>query len=290
LLPMVIERKATPLVQVLGADADEEHFWSSEECMRKLDQSFVGRACLERWASLPAFPTDAPERTQQMQLSRQFYLALLQRGNANTFHNSWAKACALFDVTMKALVAKDSPLLEDIVLITTVVLGIARKDETSAASGCYNDLLRVAALYEDQLQVPRKTRSAAELKHAEFEIFMALDWALPQTDTYTCISAVLLRADILTRGQYKPQLEQAWQSAVQKCVRAVLMGQATGYRTAYTVVREALTEVGFGSTYLDHLLREAAPEPARFEASERYAPAPRTREPAPLHMRSRRAA
>merc|ERR550537_962906 len=104
----------------------------------------------------------------------------------------------------------------------------------------------------------RKMRTVKELKDAEFEIFMALDWTLPQTDTYTCISAVLLRADILTRGQYKPQLEQAWQSAVQKCVRAVLLGQAVGYATAYAVVREALSEVGFSSDYLDHLMREAA--------------------------------
>lgn len=242
--------------------ADEAAYWSSEECMRKLDQSFVGRACLERWSSLPPFPTDAADWTQTMQMSRQFYLALLQRGNANTFHNSWAKACALFDVAMQALLERGSPLVEDIVLVTTVVLGVARKDETSAASGCYADLLRVAVLFEDQLQVPRKPRTAAELKVAEFEILMALDWTLPQTDTYTCISAVLLRADILTRGQYKPQLEQAWQASVQKCVRAVLLGQATGYGTAYCIVREALLEqVGFSAAYLDHLLQEAAPPP-----------------------------
>jgi hypothetical protein len=198
-----------------------------------------------------------------MQATRNFFLVLLQRGNANTFHNSWAKACALFDVTMQALWKKNSALLDDVVLVTTVVLGIARKDETSAASGCYGDLLQVAAMFEDQLGRPRKMRTVKELKDTEFEIFAALDWTLPQTDTYTCISAILLRMDILTRGEHKPQLETAWQHAVQKCVRAVMFGLATGYATAYHIVRDSLEDVGFEQAFLDPLMHEAAPEPLK---------------------------
>jgi len=238
-------------------------YWTSEECLTKLDQSFVTRRCLERWAGMHPFPNDLPELSPTMQATRNFFLVLLQRGNANTFHNSWAKACALFDVTMQALWKKNSALLDDVVLVTTVVLGIARKDETSAASGCYGDLLQVAAMFEDQLGRPRKMRTVKELKDTEFEIFAALDWTLPQTDTYTCISAILLRMDILTRGEHKPQLETAWQHAVQKCVRAVMFGLATGYATAYHIVRDSLEDVGFEQAFLDPLMHEAAPEPLK---------------------------
>jgi hypothetical protein len=238
-------------------------YWTSEECLTKLDQSFVTRRCLERWAGMHPFPNDLPELSVTMQATRNFFLVLLQRGNANTFHNSWAKACALFDVTMQALWKKNSALLDDVVLVTTVVLGIARKDETSAASGCYGDLLQVAAMFEDQLGRPRKMRTVKELKDTEFEIFAALDWTLPQTDTYTCISAILLRMDILTRGEHKPQLETAWQHAVQKCVRAVMFGLATGYATAYHIVRDSLEDVGFEQAFLDPLMHEAAPEPLK---------------------------
>jgi hypothetical protein len=238
-------------------------YWTSEECLTKLDQSFVTRRCLERWAGMHPFPNDLPELSVTMQATRNFFLVLLQRGNANTFHNSWAKACALFDVTMQALWKKKSALLDDVVLVTTVVLGIARKDETSAASGCYGDLLQVAAMFEDQLGRPRKMRTVKELKDTEFEIFAALEWTLPQTDTYTCISAILLRMDILTRGEHKPQLETAWQHAVQKCVRAVMFGLATGYATAYHIVRDSLEDVGFEQAFLDPLMHEAAPEPLK---------------------------
>jgi hypothetical protein len=238
-------------------------YWTSEECLTKLDQSFVTRRCLERWAGMHPFPNDLPELSVTMQATRNFFLVLLQRGNANTFHNSWAKACALFDVTMQALWKKNSALLDDVVLVTTVVLGIARKDETSAASGCYGDLLQVAAMFEDQLGRPRKMRTVKELKDTEFEIFAALEWTLPQTDTYTCISAILLRMDILTRGEHKPQLETAWQHAVQKCVRAVMFGLATGYATAYHIVRDSLEDVGFEQAFLDPLMHEAAPEPLK---------------------------
>jgi hypothetical protein len=247
-------------------------YWASEECMTKLDQSFVSRRCLERWAEMLPFPHDMPDLSMTMQATRNFFLALLQRGNANTFHNSWAKACALFDVTMQALVNKNSSLVDDVVLVTTVVLGIARKDETSAASGCYGDLLQVAAMFEDQLGRPRKMRTVKELKDAEFEIFAVLDWTLPQTDTYTCISAILLRMDILTRGEHKPQLETAWQHAVQKCVRAVMLGVASGYATAYHIVRDSLEDVGFEQAFLDPLMREAAPEPLKAAVQPPFLP------------------
>jgi hypothetical protein len=158
---------------------------------------------------------------------------------------------------------KKSSLVDDLVLVTAVVLGIARKDETSAASGCYGDLLQVSAMFEDHVGRCRKMRTIKELKEAEFEIFDALDWTLPQTDTYTCISAILLRMDILTRGDHKPQLESAWQQAVQKCVRAVMLGSATGYPTAYCIVRDSLADVGFEQALLEPLLREAAPEPLK---------------------------
>jgi hypothetical protein len=233
----------------------------SEECLRKLDSSFVSRQVLERWASLEQMPVDPPEWALGMQQSRQFYLQLLQRGDANTFHNSWAKACAFYDITMHALVEKESPLLDDFVLVMAVVLGIARKDETQSAAGCYQELLKVAERFEDYLQIPRKERTVKSLKSAEFDIFVALDWNLPQTDAYTCISAILLRTDILTKGKYKPQLETAWQGAVQKCVRSVLFGYSRGYASAYAIVHESLMDVGFDGDFLDHVFEEAAPKP-----------------------------
>jgi hypothetical protein len=251
-------------------EAQVSAHWRSEECLRKLDSSFVSRGVLERWAR-EELPTDRPELTMGMQQSRHFYLQLLQRNNANTFHNSWAKACALLDVTMLALIEKKSPLVQDLVLVTTVVLGIARKDETSAASGCYHELLRVAATFEDHLHFPRQERTTKSLKNAEFEIFDALEWSLPQTDTYTCISAILLRTDILTKGDYKPQLEAAWQQAVHKCVRSVIWGMATGYATAHAIVYESLQDVGFDPDFLELLFAEAAPEP-KFQAPSEFEP------------------
>jgi len=264
-------------LQLKGSEAPAANpHWRSEECLRKLDACFVGRNVLKRWAE-EQLPTDRPERAVGMQQARQFYLQLLQRNNANTFHNSWAKACALFDVTMNALIEKKSPLVQDLVLITTVVLGIARKDETSAASGCYHELLRVAATFEDQLHIPRKERTTKSLKNAEFEIFTALDWNLPQTDTYTCISSILLRTDILTTGAYKPQLERAWQQAVHKCVRSVMYGVATGYATAHAIVYETLQDVGFEGEFLELLFEEAAPKPSHPAAPTASAFEPPTR-------------
>jgi hypothetical protein len=70
-----------------------------------------------------------------------------------------------------------------------------------------------------------------------------------------------LRTDILTKGKFKPQLEIAWQWAVQKCVQSVLFGMSKGYASAYVIVRESLRQVGFDEDSLEHLFDEAAPKP-----------------------------
>jgi hypothetical protein len=242
------------------AREQQETYWRSEACLEKLENSLVNWSCLLRWAGLQPVPLDGAEWKEEMQQVRQFYLTLLQRGNQATFHNSWAKACCMFNTVMAALIRAQSPLLKDVVLVAAVSLGISRKDETSAASCCYKDLVRVAALAEDQLRRPHQTRTCKELMNAEFDVFVALNWNIPQTDTYTCISAMLLRADILTQGRSKAGLEVAWQTAVQKCVRAELVGEALGYGTAYTIVRDAVEEV-FGAPSLKRLFPEIAPPP-----------------------------
>jgi hypothetical protein len=78
--------------------------------------------------------------------------------------------------------------------------------------------------------------------------------------------------DILTRGEHKPQLETAWQHAVQKCVRAVMLGVASGYATAYHIVRDSLEDVGFEQAFLDPLMREAAPEPLKAAVQPPFLP------------------
>lgn len=252
-----------------SADADAAKrpaYWQSEGCLQKLERSFVSLACMERWAELPPLPTEdgvEPRLQTQMRLTRQFYMALLQRGDPNTFHNSWSKACAVFDSAMHALVAKKSLLLQDPVIIATVCVGLMRKEEMSAATGCWSDLLRVAMLYEDQLGVQRQVRTEKALRMAEFEILQALDWALPTTETYTCISGMLLRADILTQGEHKPQLEAMWTHAVHMSSWAVLHGQANGYRTARQIVAHVmekyLASADVSPDFLKKLLEEAAP-------------------------------
>lgn len=237
-------------------------YWRSEECLQKLDRSFVSRAVMQRWAALSALPTDSLPGSPVMQSCRklfEYYLALMPHPDANSFHNSWARTCALFDVAVEKLVATESALLHDLPTVAAVIVGIARKYETSSASRCVGDLVRVASGFEAKLGLPRQTRTTSDLVMAEFAIFEALNWDLPQTDTYTCISAMLLRADILTKGEFKQQLELAWQLAVQECVCRVLCGQADGYMTGYKIVRQALQEAGFHGYALTGLLEEAAP-------------------------------
>jgi len=243
---------------------DGTAFWKSEACLEKLERSLVAKACLDRWAVLAPFPHDKADWHDQMRTCRQFYLQLLQRGNLDTLHTSWAKACCLLDVTVAALLKAGSPLLEDLPLVGAAVLGISRKDETSSATGCWRDLQLVATMLEEELDLDPVEREAKDLINAEIDILVVLDWALPPSDTYQCISVLLLRCDVLTRSAYKPQLEAAWQSAVQRCVRLILHGCADGYSSAYGIVRDALHEVaGFEAAFVEKLLAEAAPRPAR---------------------------
>jgi hypothetical protein len=42
-----------------------------------------------------------------------------------------------------------------------------------------------------------------------------------------------------------------------------MLGLASGYGTAYHIVRDSLEDVGFEKAFLDPLMREAAPEPLK---------------------------
>jgi len=42
-----------------------------------------------------------------------------------------------------------------------------------------------------------------------------------------------------------------------------MLGLASGYATAYHIVRDSLEDVGFEQAFLDPLMREAAPEPLK---------------------------
>jgi hypothetical protein len=42
-----------------------------------------------------------------------------------------------------------------------------------------------------------------------------------------------------------------------------MFGLATGYATAYHIVRDSLEDVGFEQAFLDPLMHEAAPEPLK---------------------------
>jgi hypothetical protein len=185
---------------------------------------------------------------------------LLQRGSPTTFHNSWSKVCALFDVVFQKLVEAESYLVDDLPLLVTAVVGISRKDEFSASSGCWNDLCNIAAMFELGMGVPCKTRVWKDFAKAEFEVMCAINFDVPQTNTYTCISAMLLRADILTMGLYKQELEEVWQTAVQKAMDRVLVGVvANGYETARNILFTSLMECQFPLNVAEKLLEEAAP-------------------------------
>jgi hypothetical protein len=236
-----------------------KNYWDSPECLQKLDSAFVCRSLMLRWAGLAATPT-APEWSMFMQRSRKLYMNLLQRGSPATFHNSWSKVCALFDLVFQKLVETESYLVGDLPLLITAVVGISRKDEFSASSGCWNDLSNIATMFELGIGVPRKTREWKDFAKAEFEVMQAINFNVPQTDTYTCISAMLLRADILTMGLYKQELEEVWQTAVQKAMDTVLFGVvANGYETARSILFASLMECQFPLNVAEKLLDEAAP-------------------------------
>jgi hypothetical protein len=115
-------------------------------------------------------------------------------------------------------------------------------------------------MFELGIGVSCKTRESKDFAKAEFEVMRAIDFNVPQTDTYTCISAMLLRADILTMGLYKQELERVWQTAVQKAMDRVLYGVvANGYETARSILFTALMECEFPLTVAEKLLEEAAP-------------------------------
>jgi hypothetical protein len=42
-----------------------------------------------------------------------------------------------------------------------------------------------------------------------------------------------------------------------------MLGLASGYATAYHIVRDSLEDVGFEEAFLDPLMHEAAPEPSK---------------------------
>jgi hypothetical protein len=236
-----------------------QSYWESPECEQKLDSAFVCRSLMLRWANLAATPA-VPEWSTFMQRSRKLYMSLLQRGSPSTFHNSWSKVCALFDLVFQKLVEAESYLVDDLPLLITAVVGISRKDEFSASSGCWNDLSNIATMFELGIGVPAKTRDWKDFAKAEFEVMRAINFDVPQTDTYTCISAMLLRADILTMGLYKQELEEVWQTAVQKAMDRVLFGVvANGYETARGILFAALMECKFPLKVVDKLLDEAAP-------------------------------
>lgn len=236
-----------------------QSYWASPECLQKLDSAFVCRSLMLRWASLAATPT-VPEWSGFMQRSRKLYMNLLQRGSPATFHNSWSKVCALFDLVFQKLLETDSYLVDDLPLLITAVVGISRKDEFSAASGCWNDLSNIATMFELGIGVPCKQRDWKDFAKAEFEVMRAINFDLPQTDTYTCISAMLLRADILTMGLYKQELEEVWQTAVQKAMDRVLVGVvASGYDTARQILFASLVDCQFPLNVAEKLLEEAAP-------------------------------
>jgi len=187
---------------------------------------------------------------------------LLQRGSPTTFHNSWSKVCALFDLVFQKLLETESYLLDDLPLLITAVVGISRKDEYSASSGCWSDLSNIATMFELGIGVPCKTREWKDFAKAEFEVMLAINFDVPQTDTYTCISAMLLRADILTMGLYKPELEEVWQTAVQKAMDTVLIGVVdNGYETARDLLFRSLMQCRFPLNVASKLLEKAAPLP-----------------------------
>ena len=78
--------------------------------------------------------TDLPDKAAVMQISRHFlqscYQLYVQNARVRTLHSGWAKACALFDMAMAALVQKNSGLADDVVLVTTVVYGILLKEDS----------------------------------------------------------------------------------------------------------------------------------------------------------------
>jgi hypothetical protein len=252
-----------PTIEELSAQDDPlaffKSYWASPECMQKLDSAFVCRSLMLRWSNLKATPP-VPEWSVFMQRSRKLYMSLLQRGSPATFHNSWSKVCALFDLVFEKLVAADSYLVDDLPLLITAVVGISRKDEFSASSGCWNDLSNISTMFELGIGVPCKTREWKDFAKAEFEVMRAIDFEVPQTDTYTCISAMLLRADILTMGLFKQELEQVWQTAVQKAMDKVLCGVvANAYETARSILFASLMECQFPTNVTEKLIEEAAP-------------------------------
>jgi hypothetical protein len=191
---------------------------------------------------------------------------------------------------MVALVQKNSGLAQDAVLVATAVCGIAVKDEGPfernylQTSVLTSDLLnRVAPKIERQLRRDVRPRAAQELKDAECEILEALQWTLPQTDTYTCSTAILVRVLCLAlaKGNEPDSIaiawywfHVAWDHAVRKCESAIIAGHPSGYATAYHIVRDSLEDAEMiadaAHAFLEldapregfsPLLRQAAPEP-----------------------------
>jgi hypothetical protein len=249
-------------------------YWRSEECLDKLEEGFVSRACLERWAQ-QAFPTvDCMDAScaRWVPLSRKFYVQMLQKqGDPNVFYRTWAKVCALLDAATHALAEKkNAPLLADFVLLTAVCMGVTFKEETqyfAVSTERYGSfLLRACGIFEDMLSIPvamRKRRSENEVCTAEAEILQALGWVIPTADMYTMTTAMVQRASILTRGKYKDQLQGVvFTTAVKLFSEAVMHGQAAGYSTAREIVQQALgcgSFEGVSSGFLEELLEEAAP-------------------------------
>jgi hypothetical protein len=242
----------------MGLEAYQK-YWSTDECSQNLERSRVCRALLLRWAKLDPLPQDIPAFSTVMVRMRQFFMSVLKQGDHALFHNSWAKVCALLVVCIHKLVDRNSALLQDPVLLAVVVMGIARKDEMQCTAGCWDQLLNVASEFEEQLGLPPTKRTRSQLTSAEFDVLTAIDFEVPQTDTYTIISAMLLRADIITMGDFKPLLEQVWSVAVQKAVRSVLWGQAGGYASAQAILHESLRQCSFPAEMIDDLFKEVAP-------------------------------
>jgi hypothetical protein len=247
-------------------------YMRSEDCVEKMELGFVSTPLMASWSKLADFPSMPEEKVglqfcRMLKMCRQFYVSFLTShnlGNQAMFYNTWARSVLTLDRAVEALIAKESPLLGDFILVATVCMAITLKDESQTRMALPRDfsmfLKMFTTQFEQQLQVPpfqRFPRTEKMYKEAEIAVMEALRWDLPSTDTYTVISSLVMRADILTENTYNVPMREVFASAVAAFAEMSGNGRAggNGYALARRLVLNEMRPALFPQMTADFLAK-----------------------------------
>tara|TARA_Y100000768_G_scaffold332153_1_gene271646 strand:+ start:3335 stop:4144 length:810 start_codon:yes stop_codon:yes gene_type:complete len=176
--------------------------------------------------------------------TRQFFHRLLSKNNVPHLTARFCQMSTYLMFFTNVLLSVNSHLLDNMPLLVTTVIHLARKIDDQKYSSAFKDILRIHRSFCNFVEIDYVELTKHDIIKAESEILKASNFTIPHITSYEIMFIFFKRSDIESIGKCALESEivsEAWKMADNLLFDEIMLGNDSGFLTARNIVKQCLT-------------------------------------------------